>query len=52
MCQSPCLLPAQEVSVAVVSRQDECWVRLLDKATGDLFAECPIPQNAPLVTVS
>ncbi len=35
----------------MVSCQDECWVRLFDKATGELFAECPIPQDRPLVTV-
>lgn len=40
-----------EVAVAVVSRQEECWVRLLDKDSGELFAECPIPKSQPLVTV-
>ena len=45
-------IPApQEVAVAVVSRQEECWVRLMDKASGELFAECPIPRGQPLVTV-
>ena len=35
----------------MVSKHDECWVRLFDKASGELFAECPIPQNVPIITV-
>lgn len=41
----------QEVSAAVVTSGDDCWVRLFDKASGELFAECPLPQDKPLVTV-
>lgn len=41
----------QEVSAAVVACGDECWVRLFDKATGELFAECPVPQDKPIITV-
>lgn len=40
-----------EVRVTVVSCQEACWVRLLDKESGELFAECPIPKSQPLVTV-
>lgn len=40
----------QEVSVAVVTSGEECFVRLLDAKSGDLFAECPIPTSAPLIT--
>jgi hypothetical protein len=41
----------QEVSAAVVTCGDECWVRLFDKASSELFAECPIPLDKPLITV-
>ncbi|KAK9838777.1 hypothetical protein WJX74_003226 [Apatococcus lobatus] len=40
----------QEVSVQVVTHQDDCWVRLLDFTTGELFADCPIPNDKPLQT--
>jgi hypothetical protein len=43
--------PAQEVAIAVVTCEEACWVRLLDKGTGELFAECPVPKDQPLVTV-
>ena len=36
----------------MVTCGDECWVRLFDKASSELFAECPIPLDKPLITVS
>lgn len=41
----------QEVAITVVTCEEACWVRLLVKDTGELFAECPVPPGKPLVTV-
>lgn len=41
----------QEVSVRVVSQDEACFIRLADQKTGELFAECPVPTDAPLITV-
>ena len=35
----------------MVTCEEACWVRLLVKETGELFAECPVPPGQPLVTV-
>ncbi|KAK9805274.1 hypothetical protein WJX72_010397 [[Myrmecia] bisecta] len=40
----------QEVVLSVVTCREDCVVRLLDLKTGDLFAECPVPNDAPLAT--
>lgn len=45
------MLGPQEVSAAVVTCGDDCWVRLFEKASGELFAECPLPLDKPLVSV-
>eukprot|EP01023_Acetabularia_acetabulum_P015562 TRINITY_DN17591_c1_g1_i3.p1 TRINITY_DN17591_c1_g1~~TRINITY_DN17591_c1_g1_i3.p1 ORF type:complete len:267 (+),score=34.10 TRINITY_DN17591_c1_g1_i3:75-803(+) len=37
----------KEVTCQVVNQGEECYVRLLDKDSGDLFAECPIAKDAP-----
>ena len=42
----------KEVSCAVVTRGDDCVVRLTAEGTGELFAECPVPKDQPLTTVS
>ena len=44
-------LGLQEVSAAVVTCGDDCWVRLFEKASGELFAECPLPLDKPLISV-
>ena len=44
-------LKLQEVAITVVTCEEACWVRLLVKETGELFAECPVPTLKPLVTV-
>ncbi|KAK9788599.1 hypothetical protein WJX73_010633 [Symbiochloris irregularis] len=41
----------QAVAVHVVTCGEDCYIRLLDMKTGDLFAECPVPSNVPLITV-
>ena len=41
----------QEVAIMVVTCEAACWVRLLDKESKELFAECPVPTDQPLVTV-
>ena len=48
---TPDAVSSQEVAIAVVTCEEACWVRLLDKGTGELFAECPVPTDQPLVTV-
>jgi hypothetical protein len=35
----------------VVTCGDDCWVRLFEKASGELFAECPLPLDKPLISV-
>lgn len=35
----------------MVTRGDECVVRLTAEGTGELFAECPVPKDQPLTTV-
>ncbi|CAK0785505.1 hypothetical protein CVIRNUC_008715 [Coccomyxa viridis] len=40
--------PMQEVACTVVTCGNDCWVRLTDKESGDLFAECPIVREKPL----
>jgi hypothetical protein len=35
----------------VVTRGDDCTVRLAVEGTGDLFAECPVPKEQPMSTV-
>ncbi|CAI7777713.1 unnamed protein product [Closterium sp. NIES-53] len=39
---------AWEGAISVVSRGDHCSIRLLDAATGDLFAHAPVRPNHPL----
>ncbi|CAI5478407.1 unnamed protein product [Closterium sp. Yama58-4] len=39
---------AWEGAISVVSRGDHCSIRLLDSATGDLFAHAPVRPNHPL----
>ena len=46
------LFSCKEVRCAVVTRGDECVVRLTAEGTGELFAECPVPKDQPLTTVS
>ena len=36
----------------MVTRGDDCVVRLTAEGTGELFAECPVPKDQPLTTVS
>ncbi|BDA46847.1 Adaptin ear-binding coat-associated protein 2 [Coccomyxa sp. Obi] len=42
--------PLQEVTSSVVTCGDDCWVRLHDVVSGDLFAECPIMKGKPLTS--
>ena len=35
----------------MVTRGDDCVVRLTAEGTGELFAECPVPKDQPLTTV-
>ena len=35
----------------MVTCGDDCWVRLFEKASGELFAECPLPLDKPLISV-
>ncbi|KAK9917965.1 hypothetical protein WJX75_000106 [Coccomyxa subellipsoidea] len=42
--------PLQDVTSSVVTSGDDCWVRLHDVASGDLFAECPIMKGKPLTS--
>ena len=36
----------------MVTCGDDCVVRLTAEGTGELFAECPVPKDQPLSTVS
>lgn len=44
--------PFAEVTVRVLAADEAARVLLEDGATGALFAECPIPADRPLTTVS
>ncbi|KAL0055203.1 hypothetical protein WJX82_008776 [Trebouxia sp. C0006] len=41
----------QEVSLRIVTSDEDCTIRTYDIKTGALFAECGVPQDAPLNTV-
>ncbi|KAL4430811.1 hypothetical protein ABPG75_006067 [Micractinium tetrahymenae] len=38
------------VALRVVQSDDDAFIRLLEDKTGELFAECPVPTDKPLVT--
>ncbi|GBF99014.1 hypothetical protein Rsub_11818 [Raphidocelis subcapitata] len=42
----------REVKVRVVMRGDDCFVRLEDGDSGELFAECPLPSDGTSLTVA
>ncbi|KIZ05946.1 Uncharacterized protein MNEG_2019 [Monoraphidium neglectum] len=42
----------REVKVRVVTRQDDCFVRMEDLETGELFAECPLPSDGTSLTTA
>lgn len=42
----------REVKVRVVTRQDDCFVRMEDQETGELFAECPLPNDGTSLTTA
>ncbi|GMH39768.1 hypothetical protein BSKO_07666 [Bryopsis sp. KO-2023] len=42
---------AKEVVLRVVTRGDDLCIRLLESKTDELFAECPVPNDTPVVTV-
>lgn len=41
----------QEVSLKIVTCDEECTIKLFDIKSGALFAECNVPPDAPLSTV-
>lgn len=41
----------QEISLKIITCDEDCTIRMFDFKSGALFAECTIPHNLPLTTV-